>query len=102
MILDETRCTLCARRGTSMHNSSINNIIIYYLCIYKLEVSREREERERRDEEIRGKKGKEAHSPSDKIHMSTPRRIEIIIPLTRRDTKKEKEKKKNALCNYDF
>lgn len=83
-----------------MHNSSINNIIIYYLCIYKLEVSREREERI--DEEVRGKEGKEAHSPSDKIHMSTPRRIEIIIPLTRRDTKKEKEKKKNALCNYDF
>lgn len=82
-----------------MHNSSINNIIIYYLCIYKLEVSREREERERTDEEVRGK---ETHSPSDKIHMSTPRRIEIIIPLTRRDTKKEKEKKKNALCNYDF
>lgn len=85
-----------------MHNSSINNIIIYYLCIYKLEVSREREERERRDEKVRGKKGKKAHSPPDKIHMSTPRRIEIIIPLTRRDTKKEKEKKKNALCNYDF
>ena len=94
-----------------MHNSSINNIIIYYLCIYKLEVSRERErerERERiketRKEKAERNKKKEVHSSSGKIHMSTPRRIEIMIPLTRRDikNKKEKKKKKNALCNYDF